>query len=397
MNKKIIIITVLIVFATGTIARIFLSKKKEDLVLASEKPQRRHLAQFVTASGMLKAKDQFTVGSLVAGKIIKILVDNNDHVKKDQVIAILDNGIGDTDVKKLTAQLKEAQANLAYQENFFKRQKELYQSSQLAKNKFEQEERDFLVSQARVKQLKASLEREQKLYGNLFIKSPDNGTIIAKKVDVGQQITSQFDATVLFIIAKDLTDMEAYVDVDEADIGLIKEKQEAVFTVDTFTKRPFVSLVKQVQFQSKTVENVITFATVLQVSNPTIELRPGMTTNVEIKVGEDKNALSISNKALRISGFKLEEFAKKSGYTFEKLELKPGSIKQQQHDTLWILEDKTIKQVEVTLGVVDTRFTQVIKGLTESSNVIVEFTEQQRENMLLRAVYGARPGMIGTK
>lgn len=122
-----------------------------------------------------------------------------------------------------------------------------------------------------------------------------------------------------------------------------------------------------------------------------------MTTNVEIKVGEDKNALSISNKALRISGFKLEEFAKKSGYTFEKLELKPGSIKQQQHDTLWILEDKTIKQVEVTLGVVDTRFTQVIKGLTESSNVIVEFTEQQRENMLLRAVYGARPGMIGTK
>ncbi|QQR49343.1 efflux RND transporter periplasmic adaptor subunit [bacterium] len=397
MNKKKAIITLFLVCTTCTTGYFFLSKKKETLNIVTEKPQRRHLAQFVTASGTLKAKDQFTVGSLVTGKVVNILVDNNDHVKKDQVLAILDNGIGDTDIKKLIAQCAEAQATYDFQKKFFERQKELYASGQLAQNKFEQEERDFLITQARVEQLKASLEREQKMYANLFIKSPDTGTIIAKKIDIGQQITSQLDATVLFIIAKDLTDMEAYVDVDEADIGLIKENQEAVFTVDTFSKRPFVSSVKQVQFQSKIVENVITYATVLKVSNPTIELRPGMTTNVEIKVNEDKNALSVPNKALRLSTFRLEEFAKKAGYTIEKLELKPGSIKQQQRDTLWILEEKTIKQVDVKLGVIDVRFTHVIDGLSEQSNVIVEFTEQPHENILLRSVYGARPGTIGTK
>lgn len=397
MNKKNVIITLFLVCTTSTTAYFFLNKKKEILNVVTEQPQRRHLAQFVTASGTLKAKDQFTVGSLVTGKVVNILVDNNDHVKKDQVLAILDNGIGDTDIKKLIAQCAEAQATYDFQKKLFERQKELFASGQLAKNKFEQEERDFLITQARVEQLNASLEREQKMYANLFIKSPDTGTIIAKKIDIGQQITSQLDATVLFIIAKDLTDMEAYVDVDEADIGLIQENQEAVFTVDTFSKRPFVSSVKQVQFQSKIVENVITYATVLKVSNPTIELRPGMTTNVEIKVGEDKNALSVPNKALRLSTFRLEEFAKKAGYAIEKLELKPGSIKQQQQDTIWILENKTIKQINVKLGVVDIRFTQVIDGLSEQSDVIVEFTEQPHENILLRSVYGARPGTIGTK
>jgi len=363
-----------------------------------ENPVLRDLTQYVSASGNLKAKDSISVGSLVAGKVIQILAEDNDVVKKDQVLAILDNGIGDSSIKNLKAALAEAKANLAYQTEFYKRQAALYKSGQLSKNLYEQYTKDFQVAQAKVDQTAAQLEIETKTYNNLFIKSPDAGIVIAKRVNLGQMITSQLDATVLFEIATDLKLMEAHIDVDEADIGMVKEKQDAFFTVDSFPKEKFSATVKRIQFQAKIIDNVVTYATVLDVENPELRLRPGMTANVDIKAAEAKQCLSISNRAFRVSIQQLENAAKTYGHALIKLPETPRSLSPKQiktKDHLWVMEnDKTIKQIEVQLGINDGKFTEIINSVSTNSRIIVDIEGLREENVLLKGLF-ARPGGIG--
>jgi len=346
-----------------------------------DKPIRKDLTQYVTAAGRLKPQDQITIGSLEAGRVVKLLVDDNDFVKKDQVLAELDNGIGYSAVKKAKATLYQAKAVTKYLEAFYSRQKILYESGQLAKDMFEQYTKDYESSQAQVLQSEAELEIQQQIYDNLFIKSPVDGVIIARKIDLGQMITAQFQATVMFIIAKDLTKMEAEIDVDEADIGLVKQGQEAIFTVDAFPQIPFRANVKEVHYDYKVTENVISYAIILDVANPDLTLRPGMTTNVDLKVAEAKNALCIPNKALRLNKVVLKKLAEKEGFTFSPL---PQTIETKIKESVWILENKTtLKEVHITLGVADGKFRQVLSGITEETIIVIEALDPERENPIL--------------
>lgn len=377
-------------------------KRQHQRPFKTENPQPRPLVQFVTATGNLKALDQISVGSLVVGRIVQILAEDNDIVKKDQILTIIDNGIGDTAIKKQKALLTENIERLKYQKQFYKRQTALYKSGQLSKNLFEQYTQDYEVAVSKVAQTKADLELETQTYNNLFIKSPDDGIVIAKKVNLGQMVTSQFDATILFEIAKDLHCMEAHIDVDEADIGMVKEGQEASFAVDAFPKERFTATVKRIQYQAKIVDNVVTYAAVLNVANPELRLRPGMTTNVDIKVASADQALSVSNKAFRISAFQIDEAAKKYGLRVYKLQAGPkagasSSKALKTKDYLWVLEDpKTIKQIEVKLGINDGKYTQISNGISPQTNIIVDLDVDAQENILLTGAFG-RPGGIGSK
>lgn len=362
----------------------------------TEKPVTRDLTQIITASGNLKALVQITVGSLVAGKIDKLLAEDNDVVKKDQVLAMLDNGIGDTGIKRLQAALVEAEANYEYQQKFFQREQALYKSGQLSKNLFEQYKQNYEVTKSRVDQTKASLELEQKTYDNLFIKSPDDGIVIARQVNLGQMITAQLSATVLFEIAKDLHCMEANIDVDEADIGLVKEKQDCLFSVDAFPKEQFCAKVKRIQYQAKIVDGVVTYATVLDVSNPDLRLRPGMTVNVEITVASAEKALCVPNKAFRVNDTHIKDL-EKIGYTIKAIEdgIKQSKGKQiKTSDHLWVVEgSKTIKQVIVQLGVSDSKFTQITSGLDANAEIIIDVEAEMNANLLMKAF--KNPGSIG--
>ena len=140
----------------------------------------------------------------MAGKVIDIKVEDNDVVKKGQVLAVLDDGVGDTETKRLTANLAEAKANYVYLEKFYKRQTALYKAGQISQNNYDQITRDLDISKAKVDQTQAALDLAMQTYNNLFIKSPADGIVIAKRVDLGQMVTAQLQATVLFEIAKDL-------------------------------------------------------------------------------------------------------------------------------------------------------------------------------------------------
>ncbi|MFH1832400.1 MAG: efflux RND transporter periplasmic adaptor subunit [bacterium] len=395
ISKKILLATIFL----GAVAGIFLimkSKKNKTVqpVYSTEKPTRRNLVQKITASGTLKAEEQISVGSLMDGKIDKILVEDNDTVKKDQVLAIIDNGIGDTSIKKLKATLKNMRAQLEYQKKFYERQKFLFESGQIAQDTYDRYTRDYISAQATVEQTQADLEQEEKNYNNLFIKAPVDGIVIAKNIDLGQMIAAKFQATTLFHLAKDLKKMEARLDVDEADVGMAKDNQPASFTVDAFPNRKFKSKIKRIQYMSKTAEGVISYATFLDIENKDMSLRPGMTVNVEIKVSKSKNALNVPNKAFRINGLKLEDYANSVSIPFEKLpEKKPGEIRP--HHKIFVLDGKTIKETAVSLGTNNGQYTEILEGITEQSNVITEFLEPKGENLLLKGMMGGMGGGVG--
>ncbi len=392
-NKIIIILSVIILI--GATALYFFKKNhtEKKLPFKIENPVRKNLTQYVNSSGTLQAKDGITVGSLVSGKVVKIIANDNDVVKKNQVLAILEDEVGYSEVEKLKAVLQEIEARLIFEEKFYKRQTELYKANQISKNLFEEYTKNLEVLRAQKKQAEASLEISQKRYDNFFIKSPVDGVVIDRKADLGQMITARFAATVLYRIAKDLCKMEAEVDVDEADVGMVKEGQEAIFTVDAFPKLKFKAKVKQIQYLAKNIDNVVTYATILDVSNPNLKLHPGMTTNVDIKVKEADNALVIHNKALRLNSIILEETAKKIGFNFERI---PGTNIKSEVDHVWILENtNTFKQIKIKTGARQGRFTQICSNnINENSKIITEVEELERDNKLLKQMF-SKPGTLG--
>lgn len=343
-------------------------------------PVKRNITKYVNASGSLKAQDQVTVGSLVAGRVEKLEVDDNDFVKKDQVLAVLDDGIGDSAVKLAKGTLDEAKAALKYYKRLYNRQKILYEANQISADTFDGHERDYKIYLAKVSQAKADLEIKKQNYDNLFIKAPTEGVIISKKIDLGEMVTSQLQATKLFVIAKDLKKMEAEIDIDESDIGSMKEDQEAIFTVDSFPQRSFKSKVKQINYDYKVIDNVISYAVILDVSNPDLSLRPGMTTNVDIKVAEVKNVICVPNKALRINRETLRKIAQKENFTMQEM---PKSVENKSKSTLWIAEGKTFKEIHVGTGASNNKYTQVINGINESTSILIEALDPDRENPII--------------
>jgi HlyD family secretion protein len=306
---------------------------------------------------------------------------------------------------KLKALLEEAQANLEFQEKFYARQQDLHASGQLSQNQFDEFTQNYKVAKARVDQTKYALELEEKTFNNLFIKSPDKGIVIAKKIDMGQMITSVLQATVLYEIAPNLNDMEGYIDVDEADIGMVKENQSVVFSVDAFPKTKFKAKVDRIQYLAKIIDNVVTYATIIRVKNPTLSLRPGMTINVDIKVAKSKKGLSIPNKALRLSSMTITEQAKAMKIACDvadKSQNKKSAKGDQEiskhvktmQDFIWVMDAGKIKQTKVKLGVNDGKFTEVLEGITASTEVITEVEEIPKENVVLQAIF-AKPGGIG--
>lgn len=398
MKKSTIFVTSIITIATVSASLFWIFKKNNHIDPYKTEPIiKRDLTQYVTATGTLKVTEQISVGSLITGKVIEIKANDNDNVKKGQVLAVLDNGIGDSAVKRLKALLEIAKAQANYQKKFYEREEALYKSGQRSRNLFEQYTQDYIVAQERAKQAEAELEIEQKTFQNLFITSPDDGVIIAKKIDLGQMVVSQLNATVLFEIGKNFHEMEANIDIDESDIGMVAEGQTCIFRVDAFPKEKFNAVVKRIQYQAKVTDNVVTYATVLDVKNPELKLRPGMTSNVEINVAEVKDVLSVPNKALRVSQKVIEEAATKCGYLVKALNQDDAKTCKlaKPADMVWALRaHKSVEQLEVQLGVNNGKYSQVLSGLNQNDRVIIDVDLGNQPNPLMNGMF-ARPGQIG--
>jgi len=315
MNKKVIIGIVVLVVAAGIVFGFTYFNRNNNTGLQYEKStiDKGTVTALVDTTGTLNPVIIVDIGSQVSGKIETIYVDFNSQVKAGQILSELEQLTFKTKVQQNEANYLSSEAAVekskVSQENSkkkYERAKSLFEKDLISFEELESAEvlylsakADLQSSEARLEQAKAQLDTSKVDLTYTIIKSPINGVVISRNVNAGQTVAASFQAPVLFQVANDLTKMQVECSVDEADIGRVKEGQTAQFTVDAFPDENFTGVVKQVRYSPEVIQNVVTYTTIVDVENPDIKLRPGMTATISIVVGEAKNALRVPNSALR--------------------------------------------------------------------------------------------------
>ncbi|HEV2435510.1 MAG TPA: efflux RND transporter periplasmic adaptor subunit [Verrucomicrobiae bacterium] len=261
--------------------------------------QRGDILQVVTATGALNPVTNVTVGCQVSGRISKLYVDYNSQVKADQLIAEIDPRTYQAQVDQATADLANAKANLELQQVEARRSSDLFTNKLISGSDYDTAIANLHEAEATVQIKEAALSNAQANLSYCKIYSPVNGVVISRNVDVGQTVAASLQSPTLFQIANSLTEMQIDANVDEADIGGVKEGQNVDFTVDAYPNRTFHGIVTQVRNAPTTLNNVVTYDTVIGVPNPDLKLKPGMTATVSIIVADHKNVLEIPNAVLR--------------------------------------------------------------------------------------------------
>lgn len=374
------------------IIKISNKAQPETLPYSLSKPTRTSIKQYVSASGTLKAQKQSTVGSIMTGQLIKMLVRENDVVKQGQLLAQLDNGGGKYAADVIKGQLLQAIAQLTFQEKTLARQRVLFESGELAENSFDQTLLQYELAAGKVQELQASLKIEEQKLEDLHITAPIAGTVTLIKADEGQIVGLQSDTINLFTIVEDLTQLEVWADIDEADAGLVQEGHEVSFHVDAHPQALFHSRVKQLLYNPKIAEGSVSFAAIIPADNRELKLRPGMTANVEIKVADQDQALTVPYSAQRINSLLVKEYATKNNIPCQPL----PDAEQAPHkkiDSIWLWQDNSFKQRQVTFGARDGSRIEIIDGVTEQDDVVIRFVPNtDGASALIKAMGG---GSIG--
>jgi HlyD family secretion protein len=260
---------------------------------------RGDVVQVVTATGDIEPVLDVNVGCQISGIISKLYVDWNSPVKENQVIAQLDPSTYQANVLQAEGQLANAKANYQLMLVNAQRERELFKKNLVAQSDLDQAEAQLLQADAQVEIQSAALDMAKVNLQRCTIYSPINGVVISRQVDVGNTVAASLSAPTLFMIANDLTKMQIIAAVAEADIGSVAVGQSANFTVDAFPNQQFKGRVSLIRNAPQTQQNVVIYQTIIDVNNPDLKLRPGMTANVSIVIAERNNALRIANSALR--------------------------------------------------------------------------------------------------
>lgn len=330
----------------------------------TEKVERQDLSTSITATGTIEPVTKVEVGTQVSGIIDKIYVDYNSEVKKGQIIAELDKTNLLSELASAKSNLANAQSSLNYQKSNYERYQTLYKKGLISANDFENAKLSYEQAVQQVNVQKQSVQKAQTNLGYATITSPIDGVVLSREVEEGQTVAAAMSTPTLFYIAQDLTDMRVIADIDEADIGGVKEGQRVTFQVDAYPDDVFEGKVTQVRQNATTESNVVTYEVVISAPNEQLKLKPGLTANVTIYTSERKGVLTVSNKALR---FTPNEALLQEGQTIEKGE---GHIK------VWTLNGKTFKSHAVTPGITNGTVTE-IEGVAEGTEIITDMSMDQ--------------------
>lgn len=383
-----------LVLILGVIAWLFIPAAEEDTAPPYDfvKIKRGVLKATVSATGALNPIITVQVGSQVSGTIQSLSADFNSRVSKGQVIAQIDPSIYKARLAEASSNLKSAQASLDKHavevldaKRQLKRVEDLYQQklvseSEVEAARFAHEAAtvEHRVKEAAVAQATAARERERVNLDYTTIYAPIDGVVISRDVDVGQTVAASLQAPTLFTIAQDLTAMQIEADVDEAFIGMIKEKQPVSFSVFAYQKRLFQGQVVQVRLQPKIEAGVVKYNCIIHVDNADLALKPGMTATVSIQVAKRDNVLKVPNAALRYV----------PQWPAERLQKLRASLKP-NNGVLWIEKDEQLTPITVTLGVAGEEETEVISdALHEGLQVVVpgkrqDFKRKRRVSLSL--------------
>lgn len=367
ISKVWIAMTVVVIIAVAAWA-LSGEKEKEEINFKQEKVSLQTLQNSVTATGTIEAVTSVTVGTQVSGIVNKLYVDYNSQVKKGQVIAELDKTNLLSELNTAKANMASAQSQLNYQSANMKRYQTLYQKGLVSADDYENALLTYRQAKEQVATAKEQVQRAQTNLGYATISSPIDGTVISKSVEEGQTVAASFNTPELFTIAKDLTNMQVVADVDEADIGAVKEGDRVTFTVDAYPDDTFEGTVKQVRLQATTTNNVVTYEVVISAQNADLKLKPGLTANVTIYTQERTGVLAVANKALRFTPTK-ETVGK---------DMKIVDCKGK--NKVWTLEGKTLTAHPVSIGQTDGMHTEITKGLKAGQQIVTEIVVNTPED-----------------
>ena len=355
-------IAVAVVAAIALLAFLMSGGKKEEKVsFETAKVEQQDISTSITATGTIEPVTSVTVGTQVSGIVSKLYVDYNTVVKKGQVIAELDKTNLISELNAQRANLSSAQSALNYQLSNYNRYKTLYDKGLVSADDFESARLSYQQAKEQVASAKESVQRAQTNLGYATITSPIDGVVLSKSVEEGQTVASSFSTPELFVIAQDLTDMRVIADIDEADIGGVKEGQRVTFTVDAFPDDKFEGKVTQVRQEATTSSNVVTYEVVISAPNADLKLKPGLTANVTIFTLEKNGVLAVPSKALR---FIPNEVILGKGQQIEDCE---GNHK------LWTKEGNTFKAHKVEVGTTNGMLTEITSGISAGTEVLVDF------------------------
>lgn len=359
MNKK----KTLVIVAVATIAALAVwllsgGKKEEKITFDTAAVAPANIMNSITATGTIEPVTSVTVGTQVSGIVSKLFVDYNSVVKKGQVIAELDKTNLMSQLNTAKTQLATAQSQLNYQTANYKRYKTLFEKGLVAADDFDNAKLSYTQAKEQVASAKEEVQRAQTNLGYATITSPIDGVVLSKSVEEGQTVAASFSTPELFTIAQDLTNMQVVADVDEADIGDVKEGERVTFTVDAYPDDTFEGEVKQVRQEATTTNNVVTYEVVISAPNADLKLKPGLTANVTIYTAERKGVLSVPSKALRFTPQK---------ETVGKMKIVDVANAKNK---VWTIEGNSIVAHKVNIGMTDGTNTQIVGGIAEGTKVV---------------------------
>lgn len=359
MNKK----KALVIAAVAAIAALAVwllsgGKKEEKITFDTAAVAPANIMNSITATGTIEPVTSVTVGTQVSGIVSKLFVDYNSVVKKGQVIAELDKTNLMSQLNTAKTQLATAQSQLNYQTANYKRYKTLFEKGLVAADDFDNAKLSYTQAKEQVVSAKEEVQRAQTNLGYATITSPIDGVVLSKSVEEGQTVAASFSTPELFTIAQDLTNMQVVADVDEADIGDVKEGERVTFTVDAYPDDTFKGEVKQVRQEATTTNNVVTYEVVISAPNADLKLKPGLTANVTIYTAERKGVLSVPSKALRFIPQK---------ETVGKMKIVDVANAKNK---VWTIEGNSIVAHKVNIGMTDGTNTQIVGGIAEGTKVI---------------------------
>ncbi len=390
-----IFIVVLLVITVGLFKAC--SNKEAKVTVETTKVRKGAISTEVTATGTIEAVKTVEVGTQVSGKINKIYVDFNSHVKAGQLLAELDRKPLLTALDVAGASLDNAKAELTYQTANYNRMKALNDKKLVAESDYDLALYNYEQAKTALKSAQSNYDKAKINLDYAYIYSPIDGIVLNRAVDEGQTVAASFNTPTLFTIANDLTQMQVEASVDEADIGQVKLNQRVEFNVDAYPDDNFDGVVTQIRFQPVVTSNVVTYTVIVQASNPDKKLMPGMTANITIIVAEAKDACLIPSKVLRFKpdSTLLAEYFRSvnekpdTSRRSKRGQYNPGkkfngshvmNNQESNRSTVWIKSGNDIHPVHIVTGINNEIDVQVVSGLKEGEDVVTAINTPASEN-----------------
>ncbi len=371
MKKKLIMVAII----GGVLAVAwFLMKPKRQESFSSKDfematVEKGNVAHSVTASGKIQPINKVSVGTQVSGIIEEVLVDYNDEVHEDQVLARLDTSVLQENLNDAKARLDLAVAKKKISDLNYERLDKLYKEKLISKANLEEAEVELETAKANVLSSQADYNKAERNFGYATITSPVSGTVISKEIEQGQTVAASLSTPTLFTIAEDLTKMQIEANIAEADIGVIKPEMPVSFTVDAYPNEKFNGKVQQIRLSPKEESNVVMYTVVIEVDNSSRKLLPGMTASVTIVVERAENV-----PLLPAMVFQFKPSAALRKTTTEV----PNPDMTKNEDVVYQFKNGRLHPIVIKKGISDMTNIEIESGLNVGDQVILEVTGSKR-------------------